>query len=160
MPLRNGRLTPRERLFVKHMASTNDAVYAATKAGLRNPADYGHMIKQKPAIADAVREAARERLRTEGAEVGVDTLIKIAKDEKQPAGARVSAGAHLTKLSGIAVDEATNGKELHEMTSAELASYRLMLEKQREFIDRLASDQATDVTPIAVEIPAKQSAFD
>ncbi len=153
MPDKKGRFTAKEKAFVANMARTDDPVYSAEKAGYAVPKVQGYQLKANAALADSIREKARERLRGEGAQVGVETLISIAKDPKQPAGARVSAGAHLTKLSGIAVDDATNGKELHEMNSAELAAYRQQLEKQQAFIDRLASDQAQDITPPA-------SAFD
>lgn len=147
MPIKGGKMTHKEKAFRDKMASTGDPTYSAEKAGYASPAVAGWRLMQKPAVADSVREKARDRLRGEGAEVGVDTLISIARDTKQPAGARVSAGAHLAKLSGIAASDDTGGKELHEMNSSELAAYRQQLEKQQAFIDRLASDQAQDITP-------------
>ncbi|MCH4543142.1 terminase small subunit [Ochrobactrum sp. A-1] len=145
MPKKNGGLTSMERAFVKVMADTNNAPYAAAKAGYRHPDSNGSVLMKKPAIAESVREKARQRLRNEGAEIGVRVLIEIATDAKQPAGARTTAATNLTKLSGIAVDDATQGKELHEMTGQELAAYRNQLERQRQLIDKAMSDAATPI---------------
>ena len=134
-----------ERAFAKVMADTNNAPYAAAKAGYRLPDKNGSALMRKPAVAESVREMARQRLRNEGAEIGVRVLIEIATDAKQPAGARTTAATNLTKLSGIAVDDATQGKELHEMTGQELAAYRNQLERQRQLIDKAMSDAAMPI---------------
>lgn len=151
MRVRQGAFTPMERVFIREMAATQDRKYAAREAGYKSPEITGHKLMAKPHIAESVREKARYRLRNEGAEIGVRVLIEIATDAKQPAGARTTAATNLTKLSGIAVDDATQGKELHEMTGKELAAYRDQLEKQRRLIDKAMSDAATPVIDAVAE---------
>ena len=109
-----------QRTFIHHMADTGDATYAAAKAGYAHPAVRGAENKHDPTLASEVRRLARERLRTEGAEVGVRVLIEIAVDVKQPAGARVQAADKLVKHAGLSA-EGGEERELHEMTGEEIA---------------------------------------
>lgn len=120
MPDKTGRLTPMEGVFAKHYGETGDATYAATKAGYSQPVVVGSQKRQDPRVLAASRAAARDRLRSEGAEVGVRVLIDIASDAKQPAGARVNAAVNLVKHSGISA-EGADTLEPHEMTPEQIA---------------------------------------
>lgn len=131
------RLTPMQRTFSRHMADTGDATYAAAKAGYAHPSVRGAENKSDPTVAAEVRRLARDRLRTEGAEVGVRVLIEIASDVKQPAGARVQAADKLVRHAGLSA-EGSDGIEPHEMTAEQIA--RAIGE-----LERAASAQAKPV---------------
>jgi phage terminase small subunit len=144
MPDKKGRFTPKERAFVAAMGAP-DATAAAMRAGYKTPAVAGWKLLQRPEIAAATREEARKFLVDKGGAISVYTLASIAVDDKQPAGARVTAATNLGKLSGIAVTDADTAKELHEMTPGEMASYRAKLQRQSHAIDVAMSEQATVV---------------
>lgn len=139
MPLKTGELTEQEATFVEHYADTLDATYAATKAGYSHPYRKGVLKKQDPRIVEAARDRAKERLMSEGAEIGVAVLIEVASDKKAPANARVAAADKLVKHSGISADVSAAG-ELHEMTPDQIAAAIQRLEAR-------AAGMAKDVTP-------------
>ncbi len=134
-----------QRTFVRHMADTGDAVYAAAKAGYAHPATRGGENAKDPEIASEVRRLARDKLRTEGAEVGVRVLIEIASDVKQPAGARVQAADKLVRHSGISA-EGSDGLEPHEMTAEQIA-------RAIEELTRAAASGAKPVNARRVDAP-------
>ena len=145
MPDKKGRLTGMEAAFAKYYGQTGDASYSAAKAGYSAPVVVGSQKKSDPRIAAAAREAARQLLRTEGAEVGVRVLIEIAGDAKQPAGARVQAADKLVRHAGLSA-ETNDGKEPHEMTGDEIA--RAIAE-----LERIASDRAKPVIEVEANPP-------
>lgn len=119
MPLKSGRLTPQERTFVDHMARFNDRTEAARLAGYRQPSSRGGDLMRRPAVVAEVQERVTHRLRTEGYEVGVGTLIEIASDSAAPKAPRVMAAKALVELSG-GLEQGGQAKDLHEMSRAEL----------------------------------------
>lgn len=133
-----------EKTFADELAKTNDATYAAWKAGSSNPVVIGQRMAAKPPIQEASREAARRFLREEGAMIGVTVLAKIAQDEKAPAGARVSAANNLVKHSGISADEAT-AKDLSEMTGEELAREIARATARQAVLQHVAAERARPV---------------
>jgi phage terminase small subunit len=145
MPLKNGHLTGKERTFVKHMANTSDATYAATKAGYAQPSRDGWRLMENPLVAEATREAGRALLYEKAGAIGVATLVSISIDKTQPAGARVTAGTQLVKLSGMAITEAQGEKELHEMTGDELRQHTAKLEAQAAAMRQAMADRARPV---------------
>lgn len=157
MPDKTGRFSGMEREFVKHMARTNDAKYAATQAGYRHPGTLGPRLAAHPLIRDATFAEVRRFLKDKGAAIGVYTLAELAIDDKIPAGVRRAAAADLAKLSGVGVDEAAHGKEMHEMSLNELRDNAAKLERQRDAMMKAISDQAKPVIE-AIE-PAKDDVF-
>lgn len=145
MPLKSGRLTPMEHRFVKVMARHGDAPYAAHKAGYSSPSVAASKLMSHPMIADATREEGRRLLIEKGGTLGVYTLMSIAADDKQPAGARVTASKVLIDASGIAVDDDTGGKDPHEMDGNELHAYARKIEMQLEATKRALADRARPV---------------
>lgn len=145
MPLKNGRYSDREKKFVKAMAVTDDPTLSAASAGYPQPAKAGWRFMQNPIFQEATREAGLTLLREKAGSIGVGVLVSIALDEKQPAGARVTAGTNLVKLSGMAVTEGQGEKDLHEMTGDELAKHRAKLERQAEAITAAMADRARPV---------------
>lgn len=126
-----------ERVFAKHLAATGDATYAAAKAGFSQPADDGSRKKQHPAIQAEARKFARALLYDEGALLGVKTLMEIASDAKQPAGARVQAGDKLIRHSGLsAIDK--DDKDPAEMNGEEL----------QRALDHLMNELANRAKPV------------
>jgi phage terminase small subunit len=120
MPLKSGRLTPQEGTFVRHMVQTNDPVEAARRAGYTQPSSRGGALMQRPAVVAQVQAAVAHRLQTEGAQVGVGTLIEIAGNKQAPTASRVMAARELVKLSGVAAGDDANDKPLHTLSRAEL----------------------------------------
>jgi hypothetical protein len=146
MPRKSGKLTPMERVFAQHLASTGDATYAAHKAGFGSPAKRGSEKKSDPAIVAESRRYARQLLHDEGALIGVQTLMSIAQDVKQPAGARVQAGDKLIRHSGLsAIDR--DEKDPGEMDGVEL----------QRAIDRLHNELANRAKPVIEHEAAAQS---
>ncbi len=137
-----------EQRFVKHMARTNDATYAATKAGYKHPGTVGPRIAKHTAIAEATFAEVQRFLRDQGAAIGVYTLAELAVDTGIPAGVRRAAASDLAKLSGIGVSDAAQGKEAHEMTASELREHAAKLEKQRDAYLKMLADQAKPVIDV------------
>ena len=145
MPTKAGRLTPMEQRFVKHMARTNDAKYAATQAGYKHSQVLGPRLAANPLIREATFVEVQKFLRDQGAAIGVYTLAELAVDTAIPAGVRRAAASDLAKLSGVGVSDAAQGKEPHEMTAAELRDHAAKLERQRDAMLKALSDQAKPV---------------
>lgn len=124
------------------MARTNDATYAATKAGYAVPEVNGSLIAAKPAIAEATREEIRRFLYEKAGTIGVGVLVELATSPKVADGVRRGAAVDLTKLSGIAITEADDGKELHEMTGQELDAARRKLARRTQAVDSALAEQA------------------
>lgn len=139
------RFTGMERKFVEVMARVNDAVYAAEKAGYKHADVTGHQIAAKPRIQDATFAAVQRFLKDQGAAIGVYTLAELAINETIPAGVRRAAASDLAKLSGVGVEEASAGKELHEMSLDELRANAHKLERQRDAMLKAIGDQAKPV---------------
>jgi hypothetical protein len=127
------------------MAITDNPTASAAIAGYKNPTLQGWRFMQNPIFQEATREAGLTLLREKAGAIGVATLVSIAIDEKQPAGARVTAGTQLVKLSGMAITEAQGEKELHEMTGDELRQHTAKLEAQAAAMRQAMADRARPV---------------
>ncbi|MBA9068019.1 hypothetical protein FHR71_001754 [Methylobacterium sp. RAS18] len=105
---------------------------------------------RRPEIAAAVQAEMTHVLQTEGARVGVGTLLEIAGDKNYAAGARVLAARELVKLSGVGADTADDEKSPDQMSRAELEA------AARSIRSKLADlDNVIDVEPTP-----KSSVFD
>lgn len=152
MPDKKGRFTGMEKDFVKAMARTNDAKYAATHAGYKHPGTVGPRLAAHPAIKEATFAEVQRFLRDQGAAIGVYTLAELAVDTTVPAGVRRAAAENLAKLSGVGVTEGQQGKEAHEMTAAELRDHADKLEKQRDAFLKLIADQAKPIVEAEADV--------
>lgn len=155
MPLKNGRLTPSERVFVHHMANTGDQVYAATKAGYGTPRVRATELMGKPAVKDAVLRRAEEILRDELLPLALATHKRLLTDKAVPAGAALGA----TKLAydrTLGTDEGKAEKEPSEMSYDELQASIEALRREQD----ARADQARDVTPEQAEEPEAGGVFD
>jgi phage terminase small subunit len=145
MPLKNGHLTTKERIFVDAVAVSDNPKVAATVAGYKTPRIDGWRLANDPRVMEASREAGQALLREKGGAVGVGVLMSIALDEKQPAGARTTAATNLVKLSGMAVTESQGEKDLHEMTGPELTAHHAKLVRQAEAMAKALAERAKPV---------------
>ena len=91
MPLKNGHLTPQERVFADAYAQTGDGTYAATKAGYRHPPQNAAKLLQRPAVAAAVTEQAQAVLENEILPLATAAHRRLLTDQRTPAGATISA---------------------------------------------------------------------
>ncbi|CAO4149236.1 hypothetical protein LPLAFNJD_LOCUS2894 [Methylorubrum aminovorans] len=79
-----------------------------------------HEDMGKPNIDSEDRAELTKRLHDEGASIGLETLMLIARDTNFPAGARVLAARELVKLSGVGADASDDEKSPDQMSRAEL----------------------------------------
>lgn len=150
MRVRQGALTPQEHVFVQHYAPSGDAMYAAEKAGYVNPHDAAAKLPVKPRVAEAA-EKIREKLRTTGAEIGVQTLIDLC-DPKVPPGVRRAAASDLVKYSGVSGLEEGKRLELYDMTYEQLTRRREEILAQRAELAKVIEHEP-DPGPIAQPAP-------
>ena len=136
MPLKNGRLTPRERALVPAFVATGSAAQAGKLAGYSS-AEAAHNALARPAIRGEVVRQQLERLENDILPLAVDALKSLLTDKAIPHGARATAvKIALDRVLGS--KDAGQGKEPHEMTADELA----------QEIDRLRSIKADKARPV------------
>ena len=87
MPLKNGRLTPRERAFAQAFARSGDVSYSASRAGYRSAAGGSNALRRQP-LQDRIAEIRNSRL-AEALVVALDCLTEIAADRKMARRRRV-----------------------------------------------------------------------
>jgi phage terminase small subunit len=120
MPRKGERWTAQERIFVNNVAMTGDKVYAATKAGYKQPDIAGYAIAAKPVIKAEIARREEEILFNEILPIAIKRHKKMLMDDKTPPGAQ----AQLIKLAydrTLGVNDDSQHKEPHEMTSDEIA---------------------------------------
>lgn len=150
MKRRKGELSPHAERFVKEMKHTSDPVRAARAAGYAHPDNEAWRLMRTPEVVARIQAEVTNLLRTDGARIGVATLIEIASGKDFPAGARVMAGRDLVKLSGIGADVPDDEKSPDQMSRAELEA------AARSIRSKLADlDNVIDVEPAP-----KTSVFD
>lgn len=137
MPRKDGSLTPREAMWVGHMAATGDATYSAARAGYPRPPSDGWLKAQNPALMANVRKAQLARLTSDILPKALDLLERVVTDEKETTRNRLTAAQIVVKHS-FAGDGAADDKEPHEMTAQELQAR----------IDRLRRVQAERAKPV------------
>jgi hypothetical protein len=137
MPLKNGRQTGQESVFIQHYAATGDRRYAALQAGSRDPSSFAAKALARPAVQAEIARIQVERLYTEGLALAVDMHIHMIRDPATPAGARAQA-IKLMYDRTIGQGDQAEAKEPHEMTAEELEA---AIQKLR----RAAADKAKPV---------------
>lgn len=151
MPLKNGKLTPRERGFSAVMAATGDGAYAAAKIGARSPHARAHEMLARPAVQAEIVRLQTERLFNEILPLAVQEHKALLTNALTPAGAKVQA-IKLAYDQTFGRDAAAAGKDPSEMNGDELASA----------IDRLYQERANRAKPVVQleESSPKTGAFD
>ncbi len=144
MPIKSGRRTDKEAVFIGHLASTGDATFAAVRAGYRDPAVQGWQKAHNPAIAEAVRRAQLARLTGDLLPKSLDLLDTVLTNKTETTRNRLTAAQLVLRYTvGMSADGAET-KEPHEMTAAEL----------QERIERLRREQSERAKPIIDAEPA------
>lgn len=146
MPLKNGRITPKEKRFIEAMARTGEAEYSATKAGYSRPEVMGSQImKQRPEIRARVLERASELLFTELLPLALDRHKMLLTANGVPAGAQLGA-VKLAYDRTLGEQQEHVEKEPSEMTYDELNGSIARLEREA----RERAEAARDITPPSV----------
>lgn len=158
MPNKAGKLTAKERMFTRIVASTGDAVFAATKAGYGTPAARASQNMANPALVADIQRRVYQELHEVILPLASAAHKRLLTDPLTPAGAQVAA-IKLAYDHGLATKGA-NEKDLSEMTADELRAASLAakaalaeLEGRAMTID---NSEAVDQAPE----PAKASVFD
>ena len=146
MPIKGGRRTDKEALFIGHLASTGDATFAATRAGYRDPQVQGWQKAHNPAIVDAVRREQVARMNNSLLPIALDLIERVILDEKENTRNRLTAAKIVVDRTLGQVQDGAETKEPHEMTAAELQAR----------IERLRREQADRAKPV-IEHDAGQS---
>jgi hypothetical protein len=90
----------------------------------------------------SVREALRRCLKTEGAQVAVDTMLAVCKDSKAQASARATCAVGLLRAAGYLSKRAeeedeSEGKPIGQMTAAEMDRELARLRIQRRRLNAI-----------------------
>lgn len=134
-----------QRVFSAKMASSGDHAYSAEKAGYAVPVKAGAALMRNPDVAEDIRRRARNRLQTEGAEVGVRVLIELAEDMKQKGSTRGAAAKSLVQLSGIHTAATLSPEDLADLPADQIRA--LLGEAQRALEARMNHLKTIDHEP-------------
>lgn len=152
LPLKSGKQTGRERVFVERMAATNDKRYAAEAAGWAFPAIAANKALARPAIAAEIRAAQLARLNNELLPLAINVLQDVlTSTTSTERGKIMAAKIVIDKTTGA--DEAAEAKEPHEMTADEL-------QRRIDQLRREAAERARPVLDVEPVKPAAAGVFD
>lgn len=154
-------LTDMQREFVERVVDGNDGTTAARLAGYSSPAAQAYHLARIPHVAQEIRARIAARLNTQGATVGLNTLIKIANDDTAPKGARVQAANSLLDRAGFVskvLDKQRDADEkpISEMSASELEGFigKLASKLDHAAAKRGAEDaEFTESGPVTIENP-------
>lgn len=149
MPLKNGKLTPKERAFSGYMARTDDKTYAATRANLSYPQQAAQKMMEKPAVRAEIMRQQEDMLYSEILPLALQVHKKILADDKTPAGARVQA-VKLAYDRTLGANDGGQTKEPHEMTPEEIA----------QAIGKLEDAAAAKARPVHRQVTIEQPKAD
>lgn len=138
MPNRKGAISPMEAKFVERYVETGDATYAAAKAGYASPQPRGSQNLAKPALQEAIKREQATRLINEALPLAIQALVDILTSSKATERGKLTAIALTLKHTLGASVEASEGKEPHEMSAAEL-------QRRIEALRREAADRSRPV---------------
>lgn len=146
MPKKGGVMTPMERSFAKHYATTSNIEYSATKAGFAQAAT-GYRVIKRPAVQELV-DAHRARLKTTLLGKALDRLEGILDDKKSGGTALVQSINTTFKYAlGEAAAEGVD-KEPHEMTGDEIARRLASLDVQAMTLQAEAAERAKPINDL------------
>lgn len=134
-------------------ANTGDAVYAATKAGMKHPSATGSQILARPGIKESVLVEVRKGLAglTDPALRVLGNLLKDAEAGKLSArDARETAKVTLELTRRYHEGDAGAAKDLHEMTADELAAEHRRVTLQQEALEQLLASEAKPVSGVVL----------
>lgn len=151
MPLKNGKLTRREKSFSAVMAVTGDPTYSAAKVGARTPQARGSEMMARPAVQAEIRAQQLARLHNDLLPAAINTLETALTDKTVPWGSKMVA-SKIVLDRVYASNEGGAGKDASEMTGDELQAA----------IDKLRREASSRAKPILEheESSPKTGAFD
>lgn len=120
MPIKGGKLTPRERALAKHYAATGNKTEAARKAGYAVPHIAGSEVMARPAVAAEAQRISLARLQNEVLPLAIERHLRLLTDKKT-SGPTLSKAIELAYKYGFNSDSVAKDKQPHEMTGEELA---------------------------------------
>lgn len=126
----DGELTEMQEAFVTcYVVGNGEGTAAARAAGFAEPNTAAYRLLRLPHVLAAIRREQARRIGAEGLAVGIGTLLQIARDTGQPAGARVQAARSLVDRALGAVGQVAPGGETDpsRMSAADLAALRASL---------------------------------
>lgn len=152
-------LTEKQAAFAVAFVQYGDVGLASERAGYSD-ATTGWQVLRVPHVVLAIREELQRRLITEGATIGLDALLKIAGNKREPAAARVAAAKALLDRAGFVPpslkDEGT-GKQLTEMSPDEL---RRFIEEAEKDINAAEAKLASRAIPVNASVIAPTPTVD
>ena len=119
VPLKSGKFTPKEELFLQTFAETGSRELSERKAKLASGQSW-RILQREPVQKEIIsRQVAI--MTSEALPCAVATILEIMRNPKAPAAARVQA-AKLTFDRVMPSHAEAGAKEPHEMTPEELAA--------------------------------------
>lgn len=147
MPLKNGRLTARERQIAR-AAAANGENLALTAHETGSSVSGTWQALQRPAVRDLMRREVMQRL-AEGARIAVETLIRIASDPEAAGGHQIRASEVILKHA-LKAEDGINEANLADMTPDQMA----------DAIQRLRQKLADQAKPVIDQEPSPGGLFE
>ena len=120
MPLKSGRLTPRERAVSAQFVATGSVTEAGRRAGYGDQGDASRALS-RPEVQAEVARIALDRISNELLPLALDAHKALLIDKGVPAGARVQAvKLAYDRALGPADAKPDGSKELADMTPEEI----------------------------------------
>lgn len=126
MPLKNGRVSNNERVFMEQTAATGNPVYAAAIAGYKHPAPRASQNLSNPEIVAGIRALQMKRMSNEALPLAVSTVVRAMTEPGVPWAQQLKA-ADITFKYVLANGEESDLKALHEMTGDQLTGAMSLL---------------------------------
>jgi hypothetical protein len=131
MPLRNGRITPQEKLWVGQYAKTGDPVYAAQKAGYKAIERNGYKNAASPALVAEAHKKSLALLRSTILPLAIERHMALLADPKVTGQSLNKAIEMAYKYGGVAADPDGQVKEAADMSPQELGAAIAALQRAK-----------------------------
>jgi hypothetical protein len=145
MPVKGGKLTPKEAQFIGHMAATGDATYAAKMSGYSHATIQGWQKANNPELAGHVRRAQVARLNNDLLPLSLDVVGGILLDKGASNRDKLTAAQVVLKYT-LGASERGEEKAPEDMTPAEIQA-------RIDQLRRAAADKARPVIEGQVQAP-------
>ena len=149
MPIKGGRLTPKERLFARAYAETGDTVVAGKKAGYESHSG-PFVAMQRPAVLHEIAEHQDHIFRGDLLPKATKVLNVILTDDRVPWGVKLQGAKFVIERCQDRGGDAT--KEPYEMTAEELAQAIAQLKATTAVLENARADRAKPVIDGAVDL--------
>lgn len=119
MPIKSGKVTPRERIFAEHYAMTNDKHYAASQAGYAVPRSGASQALARPEVQESVRRIQIAELNNNLLPAAIKLLGEVLANPTENTRNRITA-AKIVMDRTLGDKDAGERKALHEMSAEEI----------------------------------------